>query len=123
MNTVTTTELLIPSRLQKECCHVARLDLEVRVQHRKGRSCVCRNALAGACCLSARRCQRLPRSAKNGGCASFLSGADCSPALACSDRQPHQAELPRSEAVSSWERRQQQLDRELDQKLIICRGC
>jgi hypothetical protein len=38
-------------------------------------------------------------------------------------RQPHQADVPRSEAVSSWERRQQQLDQELDQKLIICRGC
>jgi hypothetical protein len=38
-------------------------------------------------------------------------------------RQPHQADVPHSEAISSWERRQQQLDQELDQKLIICRGC
>jgi hypothetical protein len=38
-------------------------------------------------------------------------------------RQPHQADVPQLEAVSSWERRQQQLDDELDRKLIICRGC
>jgi hypothetical protein len=38
-------------------------------------------------------------------------------------RQPQRADVPRSEAISSWERRQQQLDQELDQKLIICRGC
>lgn len=38
-------------------------------------------------------------------------------------RQPHVAEAPRSEAVSAWERQQQQLDQELDRKLIICRGC
>jgi len=38
-------------------------------------------------------------------------------------RQPHQADVPKSEAVSAWERRQQQLDHELDRKLIICSGC
>jgi hypothetical protein len=38
-------------------------------------------------------------------------------------RQPHQADVPQLEAVSSWERRQRQLDQELDRKLIICRGC
>src|SRR5215475_15273411 len=38
-------------------------------------------------------------------------------------RQPHLAEAPRSEAVSSWERRQQQSNKELDRRLIICRGC
>ncbi|MBR1147521.1 hypothetical protein [Bradyrhizobium sp. AUGA SZCCT0431] len=37
-------------------------------------------------------------------------------------RQPRQADVP-SEAVSAWERQQQQLDQELDRKLIICRGC
>ena len=38
-------------------------------------------------------------------------------------RQPHLAEVPRSEAVSAWERQQLQLDQDLDRKLIICRGC
>ncbi len=38
-------------------------------------------------------------------------------------RQPHRADVPQSEAVSAWERKQQQFDQELDRKLIICRGC
>lgn len=38
-------------------------------------------------------------------------------------RQPHRADIPQSEAVSAWERQQQRLDRELDRRLIICRGC
>ena len=38
-------------------------------------------------------------------------------------RQPHLAEAPRSDAVSSWERQQQQSNKELDRRLIICRGC
>jgi hypothetical protein len=38
-------------------------------------------------------------------------------------RQPHQADVPHHEAVSAWEHQQQQVDRELDRKLIICRGC
>ena len=38
-------------------------------------------------------------------------------------RQPHQADVPQPEAVSAWERQQQQLDRELDRKIVICRGC
>ena len=38
-------------------------------------------------------------------------------------RQPHQADVPQHEAVSAWERQQLQADRELDRKVIICRGC
>jgi hypothetical protein len=38
-------------------------------------------------------------------------------------RQPHQADVPQYQAVSTWERQRQQLDQELDRKLIICRGC
>jgi hypothetical protein len=38
-------------------------------------------------------------------------------------RQPHQADVPQHEAVSAWEHQQQQADRVLDRKLIICRGC
>jgi hypothetical protein len=38
-------------------------------------------------------------------------------------RQPHQADVPRNEAVSAWERKQLQADHELDHKLIICSGC
>ena len=38
-------------------------------------------------------------------------------------RQPRRDEVPQSEAVSAWERQQQQLDQELNRKLIICRGC
>jgi hypothetical protein len=38
-------------------------------------------------------------------------------------RQPHQADLRQREAVSEWEREQQQADHELDRKLMICRGC
>ena len=38
-------------------------------------------------------------------------------------RQPHQADVPPYQAVSTWERHQQQLEQELDRKLVICRGC
>jgi hypothetical protein len=38
-------------------------------------------------------------------------------------RQPQQADVPQHEAVSAWEHQQQQVDQELDRKLIICRGC
>ena len=38
-------------------------------------------------------------------------------------RQPHRAEVPQPEAVSAWERQQQQFEKELDRKLVICRGC
>jgi hypothetical protein len=38
-------------------------------------------------------------------------------------RQPRQADVPQSDAVSSWERQRLQADQELDHKLIICRGC
>ena len=38
-------------------------------------------------------------------------------------RQPHRADVPQYEAVSAWERQQRQFDRELDRKLMICRGC
>jgi hypothetical protein len=38
-------------------------------------------------------------------------------------RQPRPADVPRHEAVSAWERQQQQMDQELDRKLIICKGC
>ena len=37
-------------------------------------------------------------------------------------RQPQQADVPQPEAVSAWEH-QQQPNRVLDRKLIICRGC
>jgi hypothetical protein len=37
-------------------------------------------------------------------------------------RQPTRADVPQEEAPSGWER-QQILDRELDRKLLICRGC
>jgi hypothetical protein len=38
-------------------------------------------------------------------------------------RQPRQPDVPRHEAVLAWERQQQQVDQELDRKLIICKGC
>jgi hypothetical protein len=38
-------------------------------------------------------------------------------------RQPQRTDVPQPEAVSAWERHQQQLDQELNRKLIICRGC
>ena len=37
--------------------------------------------------------------------------------------QPSRADAPQSDALSAWEREQQQRDRMLDRKLIICRGC
>src|ERR1700740_2865064 len=83
---VTTTELLIQSLLQKECRHVAHVDLEVRVQHCKGGRCDCWNAFTGTCHLSAGYCRRPSRSAEKRSRRSFVCGADCSPALACSDR-------------------------------------
>jgi hypothetical protein len=38
-------------------------------------------------------------------------------------RQPQLSDVLPSEVVSTWERQQQEADRQLDQKLIICRGC
>jgi len=38
-------------------------------------------------------------------------------------RQPHRADVPQGETLSTWEQRLQQLDQELDRRLIICRGC
>ena len=37
-------------------------------------------------------------------------------------RQPGRADVPQSELLSAWERQQQDLDVELDRKLVICRG-
>ena len=38
-------------------------------------------------------------------------------------RQPTRAEVSQDEVLSAWERQQQDLDIELDRKLVICRGC
>ena len=38
-------------------------------------------------------------------------------------RQPTRADVPQDEVLSAWERQQQDLDVELDRKLVICRGC
>jgi hypothetical protein len=38
-------------------------------------------------------------------------------------RQPTRADVPQNEVLSAWERQQQDIDVELDRKLIICRGC
>lgn len=38
-------------------------------------------------------------------------------------RQPRRADVPQHEAGSAGELQQRQVDRELDRKLIICRGC
>jgi hypothetical protein len=38
-------------------------------------------------------------------------------------RQPTRAQVSQDEVLSAWERQQQDLDVELDRKLIICRGC
>jgi hypothetical protein len=38
-------------------------------------------------------------------------------------RQPRPSDLPQDHDMSPEERQQQQLDYELDRKLIICRGC
>jgi hypothetical protein len=38
-------------------------------------------------------------------------------------RQPTRADVSQNEVLSAWERQQQDLDVELDRKLIICRGC
>lgn len=38
-------------------------------------------------------------------------------------RQPRLADVPQSSSLSAWEREQHVLDRELDRKLVICRGC
>ncbi|WP_128089589.1 hypothetical protein [Bradyrhizobium viridifuturi] len=37
--------------------------------------------------------------------------------------QPSRADVPQSDVLSAQERDQQQRDRMLDHKLIICRGC
>ena len=38
-------------------------------------------------------------------------------------RQPAKADVPETEILSARERQQQDLDVELDRKLLICRGC
>jgi hypothetical protein len=38
-------------------------------------------------------------------------------------RQPGRADVPQDDLLSTWERQQQDLDVELDRKLVICRGC
>jgi len=38
-------------------------------------------------------------------------------------RQPARADVPQDDILSAWERQQQDLDVELDRKLVICRGC
>ena len=38
-------------------------------------------------------------------------------------RQPTRADVPQDDVLSVWERQQQDLDVELDRKLVICRGC
>jgi hypothetical protein len=38
-------------------------------------------------------------------------------------RQPGRADVPQNEVLSAWESQQQDLDVELDRKLVICRGC
>jgi hypothetical protein len=38
-------------------------------------------------------------------------------------RQPTRADVPQDDVLSAWERQQQDLDVELDRKLVICRGC
>jgi hypothetical protein len=38
-------------------------------------------------------------------------------------RQPRQSDLPRYHGPSAEERAQQKIDHDLNQKLIICRGC
>jgi hypothetical protein len=38
-------------------------------------------------------------------------------------RQPARADVPQNEVLSACERQQQDLDVELDRKLVICGGC
>ena len=38
-------------------------------------------------------------------------------------RQPTRTDALQNEGLSAWERQQQDLDVELDRKLVICRGC
>ena len=38
-------------------------------------------------------------------------------------RQPTRTDEPRDQVLSARERQQQELDAELDRKLVICRGC
>ena len=38
-------------------------------------------------------------------------------------RPPARADVPQDNILSAWERQQQDLDVELDRKLLICRGC
>jgi len=37
--------------------------------------------------------------------------------------QPARADVPQDDVLSAWERQQQDLDVELDRKLLICRDC
>ena len=38
-------------------------------------------------------------------------------------RQPARADAPQNAVLSAWERQRQDVDVDLDRKLIICRGC
>jgi hypothetical protein len=105
-------------------------------EHRKGRSYVCGNAFAGArCCVSARICARLSRSAgqRGAGHAKVKTAITRNASIALTSHRPWRApvghfqprrdEVPQPEEVSEWERQQKQFNEELDRRLIICRGC
>jgi hypothetical protein len=38
-------------------------------------------------------------------------------------RQPRRADIELNETMSAWERQQDRVNKELDRKLLICRGC
>jgi hypothetical protein len=105
-------ELLIPSPRQKECHHVHPI-----------------NEAFDECCRCRCRwcCPVQPAFAGNGGVRSkqpSRSDLSHSPWLApIGQWQPARADVPQDDVLSAWERQQQDLDVELDRKLLICRGC
>jgi hypothetical protein len=38
-------------------------------------------------------------------------------------RQPRRADIELNESISAWERQQDRLNKKVDRKLLICRGC
>jgi hypothetical protein len=104
-------ELLIPSPREKECHHV-HLNDESSDECCRGRSGWCFPFLPAFAGMAASG-QKNP---------AFLTSH--SPWLApIGHRQPARADVPQDDLLSAWERQQQDLDVELDRKLVICRGC
>jgi hypothetical protein len=121
MRKVTGNGAAHPESPAKEYHHVPHLDPEPFDPHGYSGSSFRRPAVASTRDLPA-TARGLPRSAGQRRCGTCLGGADLAAALACSGNRIEPIP-PEDGAASAWERREQQLNQDLDRNLSICRGC